>query len=390
MHLTAIALSAILGITAAQKCSKNKPVVAGGYLAAPQGSGSTVSAIASPADPATTVPLAVTSMTTALPSPPTLPPVADTLATAIPPPPPLTTGTSVIDPPTVSGTATVIIPPVLTTTTPSQTPSPTQPTTPPSQSWWKPAQRVQWQWHLDSFTPTSIIKDTAADTVTVYDIDLYTEKSTIDYLKSQGKKVVCYFEAGTWVKERPFSSLYPKEALGRSYEAPYENELWLDVSNAQVREVFKTKILPFAKEQGCDAVEPDNTQGFERDSYCTGFEKCESSCSGPSSSWSIEKVCKADYDVWLDFNRFLATEAHALGLGIAMKNNRYQASSLVDEFDFVLNEQCLTYKECEDYEVFVKKGKAVLLVEYDVPDLGGMCAAADKLGFSAMQKSTAL
>ncbi|KAJ3202603.1 hypothetical protein HDU67_000395 [Dinochytrium kinnereticum] len=336
------------------------------------------------------------------------------VTSSVPPPPPppvstVTTSTTTAAKITTSrSTSTTTM--AITTTSPTRTTAPATTTTtkatttsmetatktttspsPPAQTWFQPAQRVQWQWQLTDFTASNLLIDTAKDNVTIYDIDLYTPKAQLDFLKSKGKKIVCYFEAGTWVKERPFASLYPVEAIGNSYEAPYENELWLDVRHPGVRDVIKNKIFPFAKQQGCDALEPDNTQGFERDSYCTGFESCETTkCTGPNSTWDIARVCKADYDAWLDFNRFMATEAHALGMGIAMKNNRYQASTLVDLFDFVLSEECLKYNECTDYSVFVRKGKAVLLTEYGTVDMVKMCANANTLGFSAMRKTTSL
>jgi hypothetical protein len=81
-------------------------------------------------------------------------------------------------------------------------------------------------------------------------------------------------------------------------------------------------------------VEADNVQGFERDSHCTGFE----SPSGPNcgtcslgskdSTWNAGAMCQADYDKWLEFNKWLADETHALGMGIALKDNRLMAKDL--------------------------------------------------------------
>ncbi len=147
--------------------------------------------------------------------------------------------------------------------------------------------------------------------------------------------------------------------------------------------------------------------GFERDSYCTGFEQCEK-CTGPSSTWTIEKVCPADFAAWLDFNQFLAAAAHARSLGIFLKNNYYQAPQLVSTHDAVLSEQCLQYSECDGYVPFVLAGKAVLLTEYsntppdgaedregavmleDANTTTNMCSKAAALGFSAIKKNTAL
>jgi hypothetical protein len=128
--------------------------------------------------------------------------------------------------------------------------------------------------------------------------------------------------------------------------------------------------------------------GFERDSYCTGFEQCET-CTGPSSTWTIEKVCAADFAAWLDFNQFLAAAAHARSLGIFLKNNHWQAPQLVSTHDAVLSEQCLQYSECDGYVPFVQAGKPVLLTEYSLATTT-MCSKAAALGFSAIKKKAAL
>jgi hypothetical protein len=75
-------------------------------------------------------------------------------------------------------------------------------------------------------------------------------------------------------------------------------------------------------------------QGFERDSYCTGFETTSgpncSKCSpgSTSSTWTAGTLCQADYKKWLDFNKWLADQTHARGMGIALKNNHWMAKDL--------------------------------------------------------------
>ncbi|KAI9328536.1 glycoside hydrolase superfamily [Obelidium mucronatum] len=235
----------------------------------------------------------------------------------------------------------------------------------------------------------------------LYDVDIETSAAKIAEIKTWGgAKVVCYFEAGTWVKTRPWASKYSgaagatgktvSGAIGFPYEAPYTNELWVNPSDPSVRSVMKDVILPFAKARGCDMVEPDNVQGFERDSYCTGFEaKTGANCgsckagSPANKNFYIDKKCDADYKAWLDFNKFLADSAHALGMGIALKNNHHQAAELVKYHDFVLAEQCTSFgssysngttigasllgskaKDCVGFVPFLKAGKGVALTAY--------------------------
>ena len=60
-------------------------------------------------------------------------------------------------------------------------------------------QQVHWQWQLDEFAfPRDVVVDTPAETVTVYDVDLFTTSAAdMASLKAIGKQVACYFEAGT-------------------------------------------------------------------------------------------------------------------------------------------------------------------------------------------------
>ena len=66
----------------------------------------------------------------------------------------------------------------------------------------------------------------------------------------------------------------------------------------------------------------------------------------------------------LDYNRFLADEAHARGLAVALKNDVEQVPELVDWFDFTVNEECADYDECDTLRPFVQADKAVLHAEY--------------------------
>ena len=48
-------------------------------------------------------------------------------------------------------------------------------------------------------------------------------------------------------------------------------------------------------------------------------------------------------------------------------------------------EQCFQYNECGQYRPFVRRGKAVYAVEYEIPNRA-FCARAKKLRFSAIGK----
>jgi hypothetical protein len=109
-------------------------------------------------------------------------------------------------------------------------------------------------------------------------------------------------------------------------------------------------------------VEPDLVDGYRND---TGFP-----------------LTAADQ---LAYNIALAGLAHERGLAVALKNDLEQVPELVDHMDFAINEQCFEFDECDRLLPFVRAGKAVLHVEYDLP-VSAFCRRAAELGFSSMRK----
>ena len=95
------------------------------------------------------------------------------------------------------------------------------------------------------------------------------------------------------------------------------------------------------KAKGFDGIEPDNIDGY---SNSTGFS-----------------LTSADQ---LAYNRALAEWAHGIGLSIGLKNDLDQASRLVGDFDWALNEQCYEFSECSSLKAFSQAGKAVWIAEY--------------------------
>jgi hypothetical protein len=93
--------------------------------------------------------------------------------------------------------------------------------------------------------------------VPVWDVDLFnTDESVIASLKSAGKKVICYFSAGTSEPDRPDGSQIRSEERGAGLpEWPGEN--WLDLRSENIWNIMKARIA-LASKKGCDAVDPDN------------------------------------------------------------------------------------------------------------------------------------
>lgn len=191
------------------------------------------------------------------------------------------------------------------------------------------------RWHIDLEAP--VRTDIPAD---VYDIDLFDNTAaTIRTIKAGGRRVICYFSAGSYENWRPDEASFPRAGLGSNLDG-WPGERWLDVRNAGVRTVMQRR-MDLAVMKGCDGVDPDNVDGYAN---ANGFNLTSAH--------------------QLDYNRFLAREAHARHLVIGLKNDLDQIPQLVTDFDFAINEQCFNYNECDRLAPFTRAGKSVLNIEY--------------------------
>lgn len=218
---------------------------------------------------------------------------------------------------------------------------------------------VSWQWQLSGVIDTS-------HEVDVYDVDLFeTPQRVIDELHSKNVLVVCYFSAGTFEDFRSDATDFPKSVIGNSLDE-WPGEKWLDVSNYESFSSVIEKRLDLAMQKKCDAVEPDNVDGYIQDS---GF----------SISYSDQ----------IEFNKWLARKAHARGLKVGLKNDLDQITDLVSEFDFAVNEQCFEFQECEKLLPFIKQNKAVLGVEYNL-EKNAFCFKAREMNYSWLKMNLEL
>jgi hypothetical protein len=238
--------------------------------------------------------------------------------------------------------------------TPEPTPvaeSPAAPAQPAQAARWTPSLADRWQWQLKGTL------DTRHD-VAVYDVDLFdTPQQTIDALHAQGRKVVCYFSAGSAENWRADHARFAEADQGQPLDG-WPGERWLDTRSANVRTIMQGR-LDLAVDKRCDGVEPDNMDAFDNN---PGFA--------------------LDGDTQLDYNRFIAREARARGLAVGLKNDVAQLDALEPDFDFAVNEQCHEYNECGGYRVFTSRGKPVFNAEYksrwvnDAAARNAMCSAA--------------
>lgn len=218
---------------------------------------------------------------------------------------------------------------------------------------WQPRPGTSWQWQLTGPIDTSIDAD-------AFDLDLHVAQAVIDELQARGRKVICYFSAGTVEPWRPDADAFPMAVIGEKMSG--WDEYWLDVRRLDLLAPILRARLDLAAEKGCDAVEPDNVDGYQNRS---GF--------------------LLSYDDQLAFNRFLATEAHARGLAIGLKNDLEQIPDLVDDFDFAVNEECYQWNECHRLAPFVRAGKAVFGAEYGVPT-SAFCPVTNALDLDFIRK----
>ncbi len=152
--------------------------------------------------------------------------------------------------------------------------------------------------------------------VDVYDVDLFdTSAATITALKSSGKKVICYFSAGSGENWRSDYSSFQASDLGLNLDG-WPGEKWLDVRSQSVLDVMAAR-LDLAVTKGCDGVDPDNMDGF-----------LQNSCFTISSNEQLA------------YNRAIANLARSKGLSVGLKNDPTQAFGLESYFDFSLTEQC--------------------------------------------------
>lgn len=199
--------------------------------------------------------------------------------------------------------------------------------------------------------------------VDIYNIDLFdTDAEAISKLKERGIFVMCYFSAGSYEDWRPDASNFPTKTLGKPMEG-WEGETWLDIRQISELQPVMESRLDMAATKGCNGVDPDNVNGYEND---TGFP--------------------LTYKDQIEFNIFLANTAHQRGLKIGLKNDLNQIEDLLPYFDWILNEECFSFDECDLLLPFVEAGKPAFVIEYELSPQK-FCEQANQMNFNALHKN---
>ncbi|KAE9979414.1 hypothetical protein BLS_009835 [Venturia inaequalis] len=186
--------------------------------------------------------------------------------------------------------------------------------------------------------------------VDVFDIDLWDNSAeTIEKLHASGRKVICYFSAGTSEDWRAdFKNIKPQD-MGASLPL-WKGERWLDIRQRSVWNVMQKRI-ELASKRGCDAIDPDNIDVYDNEKG-GGFRR---------------PLTKSDS---ITYVRKLAREAKRYGMSIGLKNSGDILKSVQDDIHFAVNEECAELKECDIYKDFLypkdknRTPKPVFHIEY--------------------------
>lgn len=133
---------------------------------------------------------------------------------------------------------------------------------------------------------------------------------------------------------------FPSSIIGNKYPG-WDGEYYVNWDAPEYWPVI-IKRLDYAKQRGCDGVEPDNVDQYSN----TGF--------------SLTKA-KAET---LVIN--IAAASHERGMAAGLKNAIDSAAKLSPYVEYAVNEECLQYDECGVLVTnFINKGKPVFHVEYE-------------------------
>ncbi len=125
---------------------------------------------------------------------------------------------------------------------------------------WKPPANTSWQIQLQGKIKTTF-------DVRLYDVDLFdTPQATVNALHAAGRRVSCYFSAGSYENWRSDAARFPAAVKGRGNGWP--GETWLDVRRLDLLMPIMQSRLDLCKAKGFDSVDPDNLDGSTN---VTGF-----------------------------------------------------------------------------------------------------------------------
>ncbi|HUB72360.1 MAG TPA: endo alpha-1,4 polygalactosaminidase, partial [Acidimicrobiales bacterium] len=258
-------------------------------------------------------------------------------------------------------------------------------------TWWSPGTLQSWAYVIGENYPLTIppIVDGTVTNVQAVDSDLGDEdgltssgmpiadasiESSVAAVHAMGGHAICYVDVGGAENYRSDFSEFDPSELG-SPEPGWPDEQWINVTDwsaavpapyETIEQIMSNRIA-LCKEEGFDAMEPDNDDAYSND---------------PLGGFSLTM---GEDETYLED---LAAIAHSDGLAIFLKNGINGDSFVSDMEPYVdgaINEQCWQYSECSELDVFVQAGKPILNVEYQSFAESTLCPEALAFPMASIQ-----
>lgn len=249
---------------------------------------------------------------------------------------------------------------------------------------YQPALGATWQWQLTLDKRATAIDTTV--TADMYEIDGFAnDAATVARLHSlpgtnvPARGVTCYLSAGTREDWRPDAPAYDPMLLGNAYIG-YPDERWVDIRRISALAPILRARMDMCRAKGFDAIEFDNVAAW---------------AAGNKTGLNITQADATAFVIWL------AGEAHARGMSMALKSAVELVPAVRTYVDFSVVEECFRYGECTrssvntggtyGYDMMTELGKAVFEAEYTTYDpANNVCAQANALRFGTIYKQVAL
>jgi endo-alpha-1,4-polygalactosaminidase (GH114 family) len=221
---------------------------------------------------------------------------------------------------------------------------------------WTP--KVNDTWQITLLKPPLVAADLSSTTpdVAIFDVDLFdTPAETVKTLHGLGKKVICYFSAGSFEDWRPDAGSFQAADKGKDLDG-WPGEKWLNISSENVRNIMKSRV-ELAREKTCDGVDPDNVDGYvsSQDLVADPPLTCMQDNDNGLGLTSDDSVALME---------FIFSVSRPLNLTLGLKNADRIIPAVLPFTDFSVNEQCVQYNECEKFQSFIQAGKPVFHIEY--------------------------
>jgi len=216
-------------------------------------------------------------------------------------------------------------------------------------AWWQPGPGVSWQWQETTPVNTDLEVD-------MYGIDLFAATSSeIHQLQTDGRVVICSYDATTVLPSDPDASAFPARSVDR--KGRIDLHRWRELQGPLRGRIERAAAV------GCDGIAPKGADAHLRDARFGVTEQ-------------------------LSFNTWTARSAHRLGLSIGLREALGQVPALVNHYDWALSIQCSNIRECAALSPFIDNDKAVLGLSFGEHRDG--CGTGAALGIDWIRKNDSL